>query len=72
VLDEFLGAIKGGLIDLKQATEFVKDFPKEKDLIITGRPKYLKLIALADLVSEVKEIKHPFRSGKMAKEGIDF
>ena len=72
VLDEFLGAIKGGLVDLKTATDLIKNFPKEKDLVITGRPKYSKIINLADLVSEVKEVKHPFKRGKMAKQGIDF
>lgn len=72
VLDEFLGAIKGGLIDLASAIEFIRNFPKEKDLVLTGRPKYGKIVSLADLVSEVKEIKHPFTKGKMAKEGIDF
>jgi cob(I)alamin adenosyltransferase len=72
VLDEFLGAIKGNLIDLKSALEFIRNFPKQKDLVLTGRTKYSQIINLADLVSEVKEVKHPFKKGKMAKEGIDF
>ncbi len=72
IADEIIGSIKGGLIDMSQVVELIKQLPAEKDLILTGRPKYLRLIGLSDLVTEMKEIKHPFRRGKMAKEGIDY
>lgn len=72
IADEIIGSIKGGLIDMAQVVELVKQFPSEKDLVLTGRPKYLRIIGLSDLATEMKEIRHPFRRGKMAKEGIDY
>ncbi|MFH1855237.1 MAG: cob(I)yrinic acid a,c-diamide adenosyltransferase [bacterium] len=72
VCDEILGAIKGGLIKVSEVEDLIKNFSKAKYLILTGRPKYKRLIDLSDLVSEVKEIKHPYRKGKLAIVGIDY
>lgn len=72
VADELLGAIKGGLVSIAEVVDLIKSFPTDKDLVLTGRPKYQKIISLSDLVTEMAEVKHPFKRGKMAKEGIDF
>lgn len=72
VLDEVLGAIKGNLLKMDEVADLIKDFPKDKDLVLTGRPRFKKIIELSDLVSEMREIKHPFRRGKMAKKGVDY
>ncbi len=72
VCDEIIGAIKGGLIKVKEVEDLVKSFDSSKHLILTGRPKYKRLIDLSDLVSEVKEVKHPYRKGKLAIPGIDY
>jgi len=72
VCDEILGAVKGGLIKINEVENLIKNFDKCKHLILTGRPKYKRLIDLSDLVSEVKEVKHPYRKGKLAIAGIDY
>jgi len=46
--------------------------PKDLNLVLTGNYARNEIIDLADLVTEMKEIKHPFKSGIRAREGIDF
>ncbi len=74
ILDEILGAIHGGLIDEESFFHFVETqhAVSKIDLILTGRNASKKLIAIADLVTEMKEIKHPFQKGIQAKKGIDY
>lgn len=72
VADEIIGAIKGKLITLAQVIKLIKDKPGELDLVLTGRFAPQKLIDRADLVTEMKMIKHPFEKGILAKKGIDF
>lgn len=75
VLDEILGALHGKLITKKQINSlFSTHLPiySSTDLILTGRNAPKWLIAMADLVTEMKEIKHPFNLGIYAKKGIDF
>ncbi|MDW7988133.1 MAG: cob(I)yrinic acid a,c-diamide adenosyltransferase, partial [candidate division WOR-3 bacterium] len=50
----------------------IKECPKETELILTGRYAPQELIDLADLVSEVKEIKHPYQKGIVSRKGIDY
>ena len=52
--------------------ELIKNKPKKLDLVLTGNHARKEIIELADLVTEMKEIKHPFKSGIKAKKGIDF
>lgn len=72
VADEILGALVGKLIRLSDVLELLKSKPENLDLILSGREAPKEIINLADLVTEMKEIKHPFKSGIMAKEGIDY
>jgi cob(I)alamin adenosyltransferase len=72
VLDEILGAIRGGLIKSGEVEELIKNLPSGKTLILTGRPKYKKIIELSDLVTQMQEVKHPYRKGRLAAEGIDY
>ncbi len=72
VLDEINVAVSLGLLKLEQVIEAVKDYPKEKLLILSGRKAPQEFIALANLVTEMKEIKHPFNDGELAKLGIEF
>ncbi len=72
VADEIVGAVSSGVLPLKQTVKLIKDKPKNLDLILTGHFADKKLIELADLVTEMKEIKHPFQKGILAKKGIDF
>ena len=72
ILDEVNYAINLGLIDLKEIIELIKEKPDNLDLVLTGNHVKDEIIELADLVTEMKEIKHPFKSGIKAKKGIDF
>jgi len=72
ICDEILGAIKGKLIEISDVVELIFTIEKSQHLVLTGRPKFKKLIDLSDLVTEVKEIKHPYRQGKIAVCGIDY
>ena len=72
ILDEINYAINLGLISLNDVVKLIKDKPNDLDLVLTGNHAKTEIIKLADLVTEMKEIKHPFQSGIKAKKGIDF
>ena len=72
VLDEILGAVKAGLVPLDELLALVRSKPPELHLVLTGRDAPAELIELADLVSEVQPIKHPFDKGIKAQRGIEF
>ena len=72
ILDEINYAVDLGLIRTEQVIELIKMKPDDLDLILTGNHAKQEIIDLADLVTEMKEIKHPFKSGIKAKKGIDF
>lgn len=72
ILDELNVAIDYGLIPLKEAVQLIKNCPKNTELILTGRYARQELIDLADLVSEIKEIKHPYQKGFVSRKGIDY
>lgn len=72
ILDEILGAIGGGILKASEVAEIVKSKPAKLNLVLTGRPKIKKIISISDLVSEIREIKHPFRKGRLGVRGIDY
>jgi cob(I)alamin adenosyltransferase len=72
ILDEVNYAINLGLIDVQEIIKIIKEKPSDLDLVLTGRDVKEEIVELADLVTEMKEIKHPFKSGIKAKKGIDF
>ena len=72
ILDEVNYAINLGLLDVKEIIKLIKEKPDKLDLVLTGNHAKEEIIELADLVTEMKEIKHPFKSGIKAKKGIDF
>ena len=72
ILDEINYAINLDLISIDNVLKLIKEKPKNVDLILTGNYANKKLIEIADLVTEMKEIKHPFQKGIKAKKGIDF
>lgn len=72
ILDEVNYAINLGLIDVKDVLELIKSKPENLNLVLTGNHAKQEIIDLADLVTEMKEIKHPYKSGIKAKKGIDF
>ncbi len=72
VLDEINVAVSLGLLTPKQVIAAVKDYPKEKLLIMSGRGAPKEFIDIANLATEMKEIKHPFNDGELAKLGVEF
>lgn len=72
ILDELNVAVALGLIEIEEVLKVLADKPAKLDIIITGRNAHEKLIEAADLVTEMKEIKHPYQKGILAKKGIDF
>ena len=72
ILDEINYAIQLELLKLDDVIDMIKSKPTELDLVLTGNHAAKEIIELADLVTEMKEIKHPFKSGIKAKKGIDF
>jgi len=72
ILDEIIFCLSKGLAKLKDIEELIKRRDSRVEIILTGRGATDKLIALADLVTEMKNIKHPFDKGVKARRGIEF
>ena len=72
ILDEINVAIYFNLLSLEEAVNLLRAKPLELDVVLTGRYAPPELIALADTVSEVREIKHHFRAGIKESAGMEF
>ena len=72
ILDELNIAIHHGYVSLQQVLTAVAQRPPMLHVVITGRGAKPELIEAADLVSEMKMIKHPFRKGIKAQKGVEF
>jgi len=72
ILDEINVALHLKLISLDRALELIKSKPEHVELVLTGRYAPKEIIDVADLVTEMREIKHPYRSGCRARKGIEF
>ncbi len=72
VLEEFNIATRDGYVNEDLFLSIVKKLAEKANVMITGRAASQKLIDMADLVSEVKEIKHPYNKGVPAQIGIEF
>jgi len=72
VLDEINCALDFELVTLKQVRELIKNKPKRMELVLTGCWAAPEVIKLADLVTEMKKVKHPWEAGVKARKGIEF
>jgi cob(I)alamin adenosyltransferase len=72
VLDEVLLAVRYGLISADEVLGLICAKPPHVELVLTGRDAPEAVIAAADLVTEMKAIKHPFGEGVSARPGIEF
>ncbi len=72
VLDEINIALRYDYLDVADVIAALYERSVRTSVILTGRDAKPELMAMADLVSEMKEIKHPFKSGIKAKQGIDY
>jgi cob(I)alamin adenosyltransferase len=72
ILDEILGTVKAGLVSPDELLELVRAKPPELHLALTGRGAPPELVEAADLVTEMRPIKHPLEKGIKAQRGIEF
>ena len=72
VLDEINLALDLRLLDMADVVELLKRRPSAVELILTGRGAPQEIIDMADLVTEMVEVKHPYQSGVMARRGIEY
>jgi cob(I)alamin adenosyltransferase len=60
------------LIETERVVELIKKKPKHVELVLTGRYAPNEIIEAADLVTEMREIKHPYNKGFQARKGIEY
>ncbi len=71
VMDEFMSCYNYGMLNHEKALSFLKNRPEGLEVALTGRDPAEELIELADYVSEVRKVKHPFDQGIHARKGIE-
>jgi cob(I)alamin adenosyltransferase len=72
ILDELNVAVDFNLIKLDEVIKLIEQKPEKLELVLTGRDAHPEIIMIADLVTEMLEIKHPYQQGVTARKGIDF
>ena len=71
VMDEFIAAYNHGMVNQEKALAFLKERPEDLEVALTGRDPAPELLELADYVSEIRKVKHPFDRGIAARKGIE-
>ncbi len=72
ILDEILCALGLGLVSLADVLALVSAKPPDVHLVLTGRGAPPEILARADLVTEMREVKHPYYAGVKAQKGVEF
>jgi cob(I)alamin adenosyltransferase len=72
ILDELNVAVDYGLVPLDEVLALVDSCPRDLELVLTGRGAKPAVIERAGLVSEVREVKHPYQIGIVSRAGIDY
>jgi cob(I)alamin adenosyltransferase len=72
LLDELNIVLRYDYLPLDEILDVLRNKPADKHVIVTGRNASERLIEIADLVTEMELVKHPFRSGVKAQAGIEF
>ncbi len=72
ILDELNIVLRYSYLDLEQVVDFLAKKPPGLHVVVTGRKAKAPLIEIADLVTEMVMVKHPFRAGVKAQKGIEF
>ena len=71
ILDEINGAVSFGLVTVEEVLDLIRTRPPTVELVLTGRDAHEEIIGAADLVTEMREIKHYYRAGVPSREGIE-
>jgi len=72
ILDEVFMALHFGLIKLEDLLKLLDSKPPDKEIVLTGRKAPPEILERADLVTEMREIKHYFSKGVSARRGIEY
>ncbi len=72
ILDEINNATRFKLLPVDDVLKLIEEKPERLHIVLTGRGADQRIIDRADLVTEMKMVKHPFEKGKMAARGIDY
>lgn len=72
ILDEVNISVRDGFLKEDEVLDLLLKKPETIEVVLTGRGATEKIISIADLVSEVKEIKHPYKKGIKGRKGIEF
>ena len=72
VLDEINVALHLKLVEIEEVVDLIRRKPKHVELVLTGRYVPQEIIELADLVTEMKEVKHPYTKGVPPRKGIEY
>jgi cob(I)alamin adenosyltransferase len=72
ILDEISVALSLGLIDVNDVLTMIKNKPMHVEVVLTGRSAPQKIVEIADLVTEMREIKHPYSKGFPARKGVEY
>jgi len=72
ILDEINNALDFGLLQEAEVLELLRDKPLRLEIIATGRDASEAMLAAADLVTEMRELKHPYQRGIKARKGIEY
>lgn len=72
ILDEIIFCLSKGLVKLETIKDLIDRRNPAVEIVLTGRGATKELIAMADLVTEMKNIKHPFDKAVKARRGIEF
>ncbi len=72
ILDELNVALDYGLLPAEEVLDFLRGHREGPEIVCTGRYAPPELLDLADLVSEVREVKHPYQRGEPMREGIEY
>ncbi len=72
LLDELNIVLRYDYLPLEEVLAVLRDKPEDKHVIVTGRNAKDELLEIADLVTEMTMVKHPFREGVKAQAGVEF
>lgn len=72
ILDELNTAVDFGLVKAEDALEVIKRGAKKKEIIITGRNAPREFLKIADLISEIREVRHYYQKGVKGRAGIEY
>ena len=72
ILDEINVAVDYNLIPVDDVLKLIEEKPEKLELVLTGRDAHPEIVKVADLVTEMLEIKHPYQQGVIGRKGVDF